>query len=89
MALQSGTRYRLMFHNRSDDDHPLHLHRFSFELKSVNGRKTAGIVKDVVVLRAHGRLEAEFTPDRSGLCLFHCHQQMHMNNGFKTLFEVV
>jgi FtsP/CotA-like multicopper oxidase with cupredoxin domain len=88
-ALESGTPYRLMIHNRSDDDHPLHLHRYSFELKSINGRRTAGIMKDVVVLRARGKLELEFTPDRPGLCLFHCHQQMHMDNGFKTLFKVV
>jgi FtsP/CotA-like multicopper oxidase with cupredoxin domain len=88
-VLRSGTLYRLMVHNRTGDDHPLHLHRYSFELKSVNGRRTAGIVKDVVVLRARGKLEIEFTPDQAGLCLFHCHQQMHMDNGFKTLFKIV
>jgi FtsP/CotA-like multicopper oxidase with cupredoxin domain len=87
-ALQVGTPYRLMLQNRTDDDHPLHLHRHSFELKSVNGRRTGGIVKDVVVLRAHCKLELEFTPDQPGLCLFHCHQQMHMDNGFKTLFKI-
>jgi len=87
-VLQSGTPYRFVFHNRSDDDHPLHLHRYSFELKAVNGRKTTGIVKDVAILRARGSLELEFTPDRPGPCLFHCHQQMHMDNGFKTLFRI-
>jgi FtsP/CotA-like multicopper oxidase with cupredoxin domain len=88
-VLQSGTSSRLVLQNRSDDDHPLHLHRYSFELKSVNGKRAAGIVKDVVVVRAHGSLEVEFTPDRPGLCLFHCHQQMHMDNGFKVLLKVV
>jgi FtsP/CotA-like multicopper oxidase with cupredoxin domain len=88
-VLQTGKTYRLVLHNLSDDDHPLHLHRYSFELKSVNGRRTAGIIKDVVVVRAHGNLEVEFTPDRPGLSLFHCHQQMHMDNGFKVLLRVV
>jgi FtsP/CotA-like multicopper oxidase with cupredoxin domain len=87
-VLQTGTPYRLIFQNRTGDDHPLHLHRYSFELTSVNGTQTVGIVKDVAVLRARGRLDLEFTPDRPGLCLFHCHQQMHMDNGFKTLFKV-
>jgi FtsP/CotA-like multicopper oxidase with cupredoxin domain len=87
-VLYSGSRYRLMFSNRSDDDHPLHFHRYSFELRSVNGKSVAGIVKDVAILRARGTLEAEFVPRELGLCLFHCHQQMHMDNGLKTLFEV-
>src|SRR5262249_16409024 len=30
--LENGRRYRLAFHNRTDDEHPVHLHRSSFEL---------------------------------------------------------
>jgi FtsP/CotA-like multicopper oxidase with cupredoxin domain len=88
LVIRTGTPCRLMLQNRSDDDHPMHLHRDSFELKSVNGKRTSGLVKDVVVLRAHAKLELEFIPDRCGLSLFHCHQQMHMDNGFKILFKV-
>jgi FtsP/CotA-like multicopper oxidase with cupredoxin domain len=88
-VLQSGTRYRLAFQNRTGDDHPLHLHRYPLELKSVNGKRTTGIVKDVAVLRARAKLELDFTPDHPGLALLHCHQQMHMDNGFKTLLKIV
>src|SRR5207249_9279102 len=31
-VLKEGTRYRLVFRNRTDDAHPLHLHRHLFEL---------------------------------------------------------
>ena len=31
-VLKQGTRYRLVFRNRTDDAHPLHLHRHLFEL---------------------------------------------------------
>jgi FtsP/CotA-like multicopper oxidase with cupredoxin domain len=41
------------------------------------------------MLNRNGRLDADFTPKTTGLALFHCHQQMHMDNGFKKLFEVV
>ena len=34
-------RYRLKFRNASDDIHPLHLHRHSFELQRIGGRPTA------------------------------------------------
>jgi FtsP/CotA-like multicopper oxidase with cupredoxin domain len=29
----------------------------------------------------------EFTADNPGLTLFHCHQQLHMDFGFMTLFD--
>lgn len=87
--LQVGRRYRLAFLNRTDDAHPLHLHRYGFELTRVHGRTTSGVWKDVVMLDRHGRLEVDFTPKTTGLALFHCHQQMHMDNGFKKLFEVL
>jgi FtsP/CotA-like multicopper oxidase with cupredoxin domain len=32
--------------------------------------------------------EVDFTPAMEGLTLFHCHQQLHMDYGLKTLFNV-
>ena len=41
-TLHEGRRYRLKFRNASDDIHPLHLHRHSFELtRSRTGRQPA------------------------------------------------
>jgi FtsP/CotA-like multicopper oxidase with cupredoxin domain len=48
--LKQGKRYRLHMRNGSDDIHPIHLHRHSFELTKVNGKATSGIIKDVVML---------------------------------------
>jgi FtsP/CotA-like multicopper oxidase with cupredoxin domain len=39
-TLQQGRSYRLTFRNASDDVHPLHLHRHSFELIRVGGKAT-------------------------------------------------
>ncbi len=86
--LQKGRRYRLVFHNRTDDDHPVHLHRNSFELTNVHGKPTAGILKDVVLVKGYRRIEVDVTPTMEGLTLFHCHQQLHMDYGFKLLFNV-
>jgi FtsP/CotA-like multicopper oxidase with cupredoxin domain len=86
--LQRGKRYRLAFDNQTDDAHPVHLHRNSFELTSVHGKPTAGVVKDVVLLKGFRKIEADFTPYMDGLTLFHCHQQLHMDYGFKMLFAV-
>ena len=86
-VLQQGTRYRLIMHNRSDDAHPMHLHRHIWELAEINGKKTAGILKDTVVVPYYGRAAVDFTADQPGLALFHCHIQQHMDYGFKALFR--
>jgi len=86
-VLQKGTRYRLVMHNRSDDAHPMHLHRHLWELAEINGKKTSGILKDTVVVPYYGRAIVDFTADQPGLSLFHCHIQQHMDYGFKALFR--
>lgn len=87
--LKKGSRYRLSFENITDDAHPLHLHRSIFELTNVYGKRTSGVMKDVVLIRPFGKIEVDFTADQPGLMLFHCHQQLHMDWGFMKLFNVV
>jgi FtsP/CotA-like multicopper oxidase with cupredoxin domain len=87
--LQKGKRYRLIFDNQTDDPHPLHLHRNSFELTNVYGKATSGVLKDVVLVKGFRKIAVDFTPQMEGLTLFHCHQQFHMDYGLKTLFNVV
>jgi FtsP/CotA-like multicopper oxidase with cupredoxin domain len=87
--VKQSKRYRIRMHNASDDIHPIHLHRHSFELISVAGKPTAGIMKDVVMLGGYQEAEIEFIADNPGLTLFHCHQQLHMDFGFMTLFDYV
>ena len=85
--LNQGTRYRIKMRNQSDDIHPIHLHRHSFELTNLAGQPTAGIMKDVVLLGGYQEAEIDFVADNPGLTLFHCHQQLHMDFGFMTLFD--
>lgn len=87
--LTQGKRYRVRMRNASDDIHPIHLHRHSFELTSIAGRPTAGVMKDVVMLNGYQEAEIDFVADNPGLTLFHCHQQLHMDFGFMTLFDYV
>jgi len=84
---RKGGRYRLVFHNRSDDSHPLHMHRHLFELVELNGKPTAGIKKDTVIVPAWGRATVDLVADQPGLTLFHCHIQQHMDFGFMALFR--
>jgi FtsP/CotA-like multicopper oxidase with cupredoxin domain len=86
-VLKEGGRYRIVFHNRTDDSHPLHLHRHQFELTEIRGKATRGIIKDTVVVPLYGRAAVELIADQPGLTLFHCHIQQHMDYGFKALFR--
>jgi FtsP/CotA-like multicopper oxidase with cupredoxin domain len=87
--LKQGRRYRIRMRNASDDIHPIHLHRHSFELTKVAGLPTAGVMKDVVMLGGYQETEIDFVADNPGATLFHCHQQLHMDFGFMTLFDYV
>ena len=86
-VLQEGRRYRLVFRNRTDDSHPVHLHRHLFELVDVNGTPTSGIIKDTVIVPLYGRVSVDLVANQPGLSLFHCHIQQHMDFGFKALFR--
>jgi FtsP/CotA-like multicopper oxidase with cupredoxin domain len=85
--LRSGKRYRIKMRNASDDIHPIHLHRHSFELTKIAGQSLRGIRKDVVMVGGYQEMEIDFVADNPGLTLFHCHQQLHMDFGFMTLFD--
>ena len=89
LQLKEGKRYRLQFMNASREDHPVHLHRHSFELRSIAGISTAGIMKDTVMVPKYGSAEVDFVANNPGRSLFHCHQQIHMDYGFMQLLDYV
>lgn len=86
-TVRAGQRYRMRFRNASDDIHPLHLHRHTFELARIGGKQTSGVRKDVVMLGGYQELEFDFVADNPGRTLFHCHQQLHMDFGFMALID--
>ena len=85
--VRANRRYCLVFDNQSDDVHPVHLHRHSFELVKVAGKVTAGVMKDVVAVAPRKQVEVELVADNPGPSLFHCHMQLHMDLGFMALLQ--
>ena len=86
--LKMGQRYRLVLKNLSADDHPMHLHRHTFEVRQVDGSpELRGLRKDVVLVHAKSTAEVEFLAENPGRTLFHCHQQDHMDRGFMMVFR--
>lgn len=89
IRVSANGRYRLIFDNQSDEAHPLHLHRHTFELTKMAGVPTSGVRKDVVVVGPKTQVEALLIANNPGPALFHCHNQLHMDFGFMALMEYV
>ncbi len=87
-VLKQRRRYRVRIQNESGEYHPMHLHRYSFQLAAPHGRPSLGIAKDTVVVGPYEAAEIIVTPRQTGPALFHCHNQMHMDSGLKTLLRV-
>jgi FtsP/CotA-like multicopper oxidase with cupredoxin domain len=82
-----GQRYRLRFRNASENVHPMHLHRHTFEITHIAGGPTAGIRKDVAMLGGYQAMDVDFLADQQGLSLLHCHEQLHMDFGLMVLLR--
>ncbi len=87
ILVRANRRYRLTFDNQSADDHPVHLHRHTFEVVRFAGEPLSGIRKDVVLVPAWKQVEVDVPTTQPGLSLFHCHQQFHMDMGFMALMK--
>jgi FtsP/CotA-like multicopper oxidase with cupredoxin domain len=80
-----GKRYRLIMTNKSGDNHPVHLHRHTFEITKVGDKATTGVMKDTINMTRFSTVEIDFVADDPGPTLLHCHHQDHQDEGFMGL----
>jgi FtsP/CotA-like multicopper oxidase with cupredoxin domain len=82
---ERGKRYRLAMTNKSGDNHPVHLHRHTFEVTKVGDKATAGVMKDTINMTRFSTVEIDFVANDPGPTLLHCHHQDHQDEGFMGL----
>jgi FtsP/CotA-like multicopper oxidase with cupredoxin domain len=87
VMVQEGKRYRLVFRNGSGDQHPMHIHRHTFEVSSIGDRKMSGLMKDVINVMPLDTVAVDFLANNPGDSLMHCHMQLHMDYGFMQLIK--
>jgi len=87
LRVQQGKRYRMIFRNGSGDQHPMHLHRHTFEVTRIGNREISGLKKDVINVMPLDSVAVDFIADNPGDTLMHCHQQLHMDYGFMQLIK--
>jgi FtsP/CotA-like multicopper oxidase with cupredoxin domain len=89
IKVTQGKRYRLLFQNVSGDQHPMHLHRHTFEVASIGDKNISGLKKDVINVMPLEMVAVDFVADNPGDTLLHCHMQLHMDFGFMQLIKYV
>jgi FtsP/CotA-like multicopper oxidase with cupredoxin domain len=87
LMLQAGKRYRVILRNGSGDQHPIHLHRHTFEVVRIGDKRLSGLMKDVINVMPLDTVEVDFVANNPGDTLMHCHQQLHMDYGFMQLLK--
>lgn len=87
LRVRQGRRYRMVLRNGSGDQHPLHLHRHTFEVTRVGKKEFSGLRKDVVNVMPLDSVVVDFIADNPGDTLWHCHQALHMDLGFMQLIQ--
>jgi FtsP/CotA-like multicopper oxidase with cupredoxin domain len=87
VMVNANGRYRLIFDNQTAEAHPLHLHRHRFEIARFAGKPTSGVFKDTVVVPAWREVEVDVLTANPGPTLLHCHQQLHMDEGFMAMMQ--
>ncbi|MGH1571232.1 multicopper oxidase family protein [Methylobacterium sp. P31] len=86
-TVQQGKRYRLVMDNHSGDEHPVHIHRHTFEVTKVGDQAMSGLMKDTISMPRFSKAEIDFVADDPGATFFHCHHQDHMDEGFAGLIH--
>ena len=84
-TVNQGRRYRLVMDNHSGDEHPVHMHRHTFEMTKVDDKPMSGLMKDTISMPRYSKAEIDFVADDPGPTFFHCHHQDHMDEGFAGL----
>jgi len=87
MMVDAGKRYRMVFRNATGDQHPMHLHRHSFEVTKIDDKNLSGLIKDVINVMPLQTVAVDFIADNPGDALMHCHQQLHMDYGFMQIVK--
>jgi len=87
IKVTQGKRYRLLLRNGSGDQHPIHLHRHTFEVAKIGSKDLSGLHKDVINVMPLQTVAVDFMADNPGDTLLHCHQQLHMDYGFMTIIK--
>lgn len=83
LVIKTGERVRIRIGNLSMDDHPIHLHGYSFKVTGTDGGpvpESARWPETTVLVPTGSTRDIEFVADAPGDWAFHCHRSHHTMN---------
>lgn len=84
VAVKTGQRVEMMFHNMSMMAHPMHLHGHVFQVVAIGGTRFAGALRDTVHVPAMGSVTVAFDAGEAAPWMLHCHHMGHLATGMMT-----
>ena len=88
VAVKSGQRVELTFHNMSMMAHPMHLHGHTFQVVAINGKRFAGALRDTVQVPPMAMVTVAVDAGEAARWMLHCHHMPHLSTGMMTEFAV-
>ncbi len=87
IELVAGERVELAMTNKTMMSHPMHLHGHRFQVVEIDGRRTAGALRDTILVPPGRRVVVAFDADNPGHWAFHCHLLYHAQAGMFATFR--
>ena len=83
LKIKKGDLVKLTYENKSEVDHPMHLHGHFFQILSRNGKAVTGapMMKDTLLIKPGEKYIVAFKADNPGNWVQHCHELHHAAGG--------
>jgi FtsP/CotA-like multicopper oxidase with cupredoxin domain len=87
LMVATGERVEITMTNKTMMSHQMHTHGHFFQVVSLNDKRFAGAVRDVVLVPPMNAVTIAFDADNPGKWVFHCHNLYHMESGMMTTIQ--
>jgi FtsP/CotA-like multicopper oxidase with cupredoxin domain len=88
LSVDKNKRVELIFINKTEMAHPMHLHGHIFEVTEIDGKTLKnGAMRDTVLVLPHSTVKIQFDTDNPGNWMLHCHMLYHEATGMMTFIN--
>lgn len=84
LMVKQGERVELVFVNKTDMSHPMHLHGHAFQVTEINGQVLQGALRDTILVLPKSTVKVQFDANNPGVWPLHCHNLYHQYAGMMT-----
>lgn len=84
LIVKQGERVEIIFDNKTEMEHPMHLHGHFFQVTEIDGVTVSGAKRDTILVLPKTKLKVQFDADNPGIWMLHCHNLYHMHAGMMT-----